>query len=184
MGLTQNPIVKETDEHKGCKDGRAQFNWRMIFHINQDEFPRLKLQLFDNGVGSDEAIGETTLNLSTSIKLLLKIGKLEDKKIWLPFYNPAKPDSNAGYCLIQLQILPLSEAEDDPVGEAQKEPNHDPKLIAPTAGRSWGDAMAGLGLSMPDIALPDVFGLIKKVIIAVMISMGLFFVMFLILATK
>ena len=44
--------------------------------------------------------------------------------------------------------------------------------------------MSGLGLGIPDIALPDFFGLIKKVIAAVMIVMGLFFVMFLILAGK
>ncbi len=44
--------------------------------------------------------------------------------------------------------------------------------------------MAGMGLSMPDIALPDIFGLVKKVIIAVMVAMAVFFVMFLILASK
>ena len=184
MGLTQEPIVKATDEHKGCKDGRAQFNWRMIFQITQDEFPRLKLQLFDTGFGGDLPIGETILNLSTSIKLLQKVGTLEDKKIWMPFNNPANPESNVGYCLIQLQVLHQTDADNDPRGEAQLEPNLDPKLTAPTAGRSWGDAMAGLGLALPDIALPDIFGLVKKVIIAVMIAMAVFFVMFLILASK
>ena len=89
-----------------------------------------------------------------------------------------------GYCLIQLQVLHQADADNDPRGEAQLEPNMDPKLTAPTVGRSWGDAMAGLGLALPDIALPDIFGLVKKVIIAVMIAMAIFFVMFLILASK
>lgn len=89
-----------------------------------------------------------------------------------------------GYCLIQLQVLHQTDADNDPRGEAQLEPNMDPKLTVPTVGRSWGDAMAGLGLALPDIALPDMFGMIKKVIIAVMIAMALFFVMFLILASK
>ena len=53
-----------------------------------------------------------------------------------------------------------------------------------TEGRGIGDKLAGLGLSMPNIELPDMFGLIKKVIIAAMIAMALFFVMFLILASK
>ena len=57
-------------------------------------------------------------------------------------------------------------------------------LKRPTVGRSWGDTLSGLGLGMPNIALPDFFGLIKKVIIAAMVAMGLFFVMFLILASK
>jgi len=57
-------------------------------------------------------------------------------------------------------------------------------LKRPTEGRGWGDTLAGLGLGLPDIALPDFFGLIKKVIGAVMGAMAIFFVMFLILASK
>jgi len=98
--LSEDPEVKETDVHAGCKNGRAIFNWRMKFEIGNDEFPRLKLQIFDTGLAGAEAIGETTLNLSTSIKLLKKIGTLEDKKIWVQFANPAKPDAPSGYCLI------------------------------------------------------------------------------------
>lgn len=77
-----------------------------------------------------------------------------------------------------------ADAENEPVGEAQTEPNNNPVLTVVTEGRSLGDKLAGLGLSLPDIALPDIFGLIKKVIIATMIIMSLFFVMFLILASK
>jgi len=76
------------------------------------------------------------------------------------------------------------DAENDPVGEAQDEPNHDPALTKPTEGRGWGDTLSGLGLSMPDIALPDFFGLIKKVIAGAMMAMAVFLVMFLILASK
>ena len=47
-----------------------------------------------------------------------------------------------------MDILPLEDAEQDPVGEAQDEPNKDPKLKRPTAGRGLGDAMAGVGLSV------------------------------------
>lgn len=83
-----------------------------------------------------------------------------------------------------MKLLPWSEAEGDPVGEAQEEPNKDPILKIPTVGRGIGDKLAGLGLSMPNIELPDMFGLIKKVIIVVLVVMGLFFVMFLILAVK
>jgi len=57
-------------------------------------------------------------------------------------------------------------------------------LKRPTEGRSWGDTLSGMGLGLPSIALPDFFGLIKKVLAAAMIAMGLFFVMFLILASK
>ena len=42
-GLSTEPVVKETDVHNGVKDGRAIFNYRMIFRIGRDEFPRLKI---------------------------------------------------------------------------------------------------------------------------------------------
>lgn len=99
-GLSTNPIMKETDTHQGCKDGRAVFNWRMIFRIGRDEFPRLTLQIFDVGLAGSEAIGELTLDLRASIKLLKRIGVLEDNKIWAPFYNPQKNGAEVGYCLI------------------------------------------------------------------------------------
>ena len=183
-GLSTEPVVKETDVHNGVKDGRAIFNYRMIFRIGRDEFPRLKIQVFDAGMAGAEAVGELTINLKTSIKLLQKVGVLDDNKIWIPFFNPAKNGAPAGYALISMQIKYEAEADNDPVGEAWDEPNHDPVLVRPTVGRGVGDKLAGLGLGMPNIELPDFFGLIKKVIIAAMVAMGLFFVMFLILASK
>ena len=60
----------------------------MLFKIGRDEFPRLTLQCFDVGLAGNEAIGELTLDLRASIKLLNKVGVLEDKKIWAPFINP------------------------------------------------------------------------------------------------
>jgi len=72
----------------------------MKFEVGNDEFPRLKMQIFDTGLAGAEAVGETTLNLSTSIKLLKKSGTLEDKKIWVQFGTPT--EATAGFCLIQL----------------------------------------------------------------------------------
>ena len=182
-GLSEVPEVKDTDIHRGCKTGRAMFNWRMIYRIGMDEFPRLKLQIFDTGLGT-EAVGELTLDLRTSIKLLQKSGTLEDNKIWVQFSNPQKGGASAGYCLIQLQILFQQEAENDPVGEARDEPNQNPVLKEPPEGRSLGDMLAGLGVGLPDIAIPDVFGMVKNIVIGLVLSIGIFFVMFLILSVK
>lgn len=35
-GLSEDPEIKETDVHAGCKTGRAVFNWRMKFIIGND----------------------------------------------------------------------------------------------------------------------------------------------------
>ena len=86
-------------------------------------FPRLTLQIYDVGLAGDEAIGELTLDLRASINLLNKVGVLDNKKIWAPFYNPSKNNAQVGYCLIQMQLLHSSEAENDPVGEERNEPN-------------------------------------------------------------
>ena len=44
-----------------------------------------------------------------------------------------------------MTILPKEDANAEPVGEAQDEPNENPYLKKPTAGRSLGDLLGGLG---------------------------------------
>ena len=51
--------------------------------------------------------------------------------------------------MFSMDILEKDAANQDPVGEAQNEPNKNPKLKAPKAGRGLGDALAGIGLSIP-----------------------------------
>ena len=51
--------------------------------------------------------------------------------------------------MFSMDILLKEDANLDPVGEAQSEPNKNPKLKTPTAGRGLGDAMASIGLTAP-----------------------------------
>lgn len=84
----------------------------MKFHISTPcEFPRLKFNLFDYGLTGDEALGESTINIKNTIKLMQKQGEIEDKKVWISFKNPNKKDSNVGYALVSLNIISLQEAE-------------------------------------------------------------------------
>ena len=42
-GWSEDEVLKETDTHMNNKDGRGQFNWRMIFDLKVPcDFPRLK----------------------------------------------------------------------------------------------------------------------------------------------
>ena len=115
------------------------------------EFPRLKFQVLDAGVVADEAIGETTMNLKGTIKNLKKEESVTIPKSFLTFLSPTNPDEEKGFMMFSMDIMRKEDANQDPVGEAQNEPNKNPFLKAPTAGRGLGDALAAIGI--PSISL-------------------------------
>jgi hypothetical protein len=64
--------------------------------------------------------------------LKMEFDKDDDSKIWLPMHN--KKDGKAvinGYVRVQIDILPKSHAEKNPVGKARDSPNHSPQLPQP-----------------------------------------------------
>ena len=135
------------------KDGYGQFNWRMKFDLAVPcEFPRLKFQVLDAGLASDEAIGETTLSLKSTIKKLRKEERISIPKSYLTIYDPTSPGDEKGILMFSMDVIQKADANQAPVGEAQEEPNKDPWLKKPTAGRGLGDALASVGVEMPEIS--------------------------------
>lgn len=56
-----------------------------------------------------------------------------------------------------MQIIPKNEAELSPVGEAQDEPNDNPKLDKPTEGRGVGDRLlAATNIDLGSLKIPQV----------------------------
>ena len=53
--------------------------------------------------------------------------------------------------MFSMDILTKEWADSDPVGEAQDQPNKDPFLKTPTAGRGLGDAIASVSI-LPDLS--------------------------------
>lgn len=152
-GWVEDEVTKETDTHRNSKDGHGQFNWRMKFHLKTPcEFPRLKFQVMDAGVMSSEAIGETVLSLKSTLKKLKKQESVSVPKSYVTFTNPVMPDDEKGMMMFSMDILTVEDANQDPVGEAQNEPNKNPYLKRPTAGRGLGDAIAALGISVPNVS--------------------------------
>lgn len=152
-GWSEDEITKETDTHMASKDGNGQFNWRMKFDLTVPcEFPRLKFSIFDAGLAADEAIGETTLSLKRTLKKLKSEDRVSVPKSYLSISNPTNPIEEKGILMFSMDILLKADANQDPVGEAQEEPNKDPFLKKPTAGRGLGDAFAALGIEMPDVS--------------------------------
>jgi hypothetical protein len=172
--------VKETDCHMGCSTGRGEFNWRMKFDIKIPcTFPRLYFTVFDfNTVGADEAIGECYISLRRVLKRLLQEGKLTMHKKWIPLSHPKDPGESKGEILISLYLLQKDEADQRPVGEAQDEPNRDPKLDRPKEGRGLLDFLAGTIFDVRNWKFNfDFFGNLK-IILAVMSVLMIFVVLF------
>lgn len=91
-----------------------------------------------------------------TVNLLQKEGRLEIPKTWLSFTHPNKKDEDRGMLLVSMSILPKAEADGQPVGEAQEEPNENPKLEKPTEGRGFVDKLAGAGLNLGKIKMPKI----------------------------
>lgn len=138
-GWTVGETTKETDTHMGS-DGYCVYNWRMLFDLNLPcPFPRLKIAAFDfDAFGSDDSIGEVTLQFNNIIPKLVNEGKYEAPQRKIKLKN-TKKGTDAGEVLISLKIIQSSEAASIPVGEGQEEPNTDPFLEKPKMGRGLGD---------------------------------------------
>jgi hypothetical protein len=70
-GWADDEVEKKTDVHKDSKTVWGQFNWRMKFELDVPcDFPRIKFTIHDQGVFTDEAVGEATINLKRTVNKL------------------------------------------------------------------------------------------------------------------
>lgn len=178
-GYLSDDIQKQTDVHLGCTDGKAIFNWRMKFDLQLPcTFPRLTFDLRDfNTFSSDEALCSCTISVKRLIKKLVQDGRLEIKNKWIQLGNRNDPGETKGEIKIDLYFLQKSEADQNPVGEAQDEPNHSPKLEKPKVGRGVLDFLKGTWLDVTSWKFNfSLFGTLKVVII-----IGIIVVIFVIL---
>lgn len=145
-GWLSAEIKKETDSHGGCDDGWAVWNWRMKFpFIVPCTFPRLYLNCIDfNVFKGDETIGEAYISFKRVFKKLLQEGQMTIEKKWIPFSHPKDPGEPKGELNISIFIVDKFEADQNPVGESWDEPNRNPFLERPTAGRGLGDFLKGI----------------------------------------
>ena len=133
-------------------------------------FPRLYFNAFDfNLLKGDEMLGECYISLKRVFKKLLQEGKLTIDKKWMPLSHPKDPGEPKGEVLISVYLVQKFEAEQDPVGEGQDEPNKNPKLEAPKVGRGIGDFLKGFAIDFKFNF--DLFGSIK---VMIMIALLLF----------
>ena len=171
-GRPEDEVEKRTDVHHNSKTGWGQFNWRFKFVLTTPcEFPRIKFTIHDEGVIVDEAIGEATLNLKRTISKVQKEGFVEVPKTYITCANANLPGEDRGNLMFSMTILTTQDAADDPVGESWDEPNHDPFLKKPTAGRGLGNMLSGIGLGFDFAWNP--FGKFLPVILCLMVFLTL-----------
>ena len=130
-----------------------------------------------NTFSSDEALCSCTISVKRLIKKLVQDGRLEIKNKWIQLGNRNDPGETKGEIKIDLYFLQKSEADQNPVGEAQDEPNHSPKLEKPKVGRGVMDFLKGTWLDVTSWKFNfSLFGTLKVVII-----IGIIVVIFVIL---
>ena len=74
-----------------------------------------------------------------------KEGYIEVPKTYITCYNANLEGEERGNLMFSMTIVTMEDALGEPVGEAQEEPNENPFLKKPTAGRGLGAMLAGIG---------------------------------------
>eukprot|EP01054_Gregarina_sp_Poly1_P001958 Gregarina_sp_Poly_1__1957@NODE_1510_length_3974_cov_85_617865_g1001_i0_p2_GENE_NODE_1510_length_3974_cov_85_617865_g1001_i0NODE_1510_length_3974_cov_85_617865_g1001_i0_p2_ORF_typecomplete_len357_score58_32C2/PF00168_30/2_2e05C2/PF00168_30/0_042Ferlin_C/PF16165_5/2_8e05_NODE_1510_length_3974_cov_85_617865_g1001_i021923262 len=141
--LGKYPATQETDVHYHSRNGNAIFNYRIIYsHITTPtKSCLLHLQaLHFQPLTSAEMIGETNLELSPYCSRVAETLDRRDFDIELPLTNSNREEDEVrGFIQCTLQIIAQTEAAGRPVGLGRGEPNRDPQLVIPLAGRQWTD---------------------------------------------
>jgi C2 domain len=176
-GWLEQALEKETDCHTGSEDGHGIFNWRMKFQFELPcSFARIRIVAYDfSTFGDDVVSSEVVLDLSKHFRRVMKEGKLAQEEQWVQLLVPGA-NKPGGRVLTSFNILSLAEADQNPVGEGQDDPNRDPELEKPEEGRGIGDFLKGTALDVSKWSLFN-FGLIKKLLV-LMSMLGTIVVLF------
>ena len=126
--------IFETDTHDGVRDGSGKFNWRMKYNLPVPcKNPRLRIQVLDYSMfGVDGFVCESVINLNRIVKQALATQEEVAKpKQYFRLSSSNFPGQGRGEVDLQINLLPIREADKKPVGAAREKPNDDPFLPEP-----------------------------------------------------
>ena len=95
--------------------------------------PRIRVQVHDYAMfGVDGFIGESIINLHQTFKEALQTqAEVSKAKTFFRMSSSSFPGESRGEVDLQMNIVPLRDAEKNPVGAARDKPNDDPFLPEP-----------------------------------------------------
>jgi len=154
--------VHETDTHFRCQDGKASFNYRLLYHIKHPrKLNTLTIQAYDRDFfKSNDIIGEGSVNLQYCIEDACLSGRplgltkkyyedylkkdkgfqmefKDDNSFWITLKGTNEKTGQlevTGKIRCQIDVLTMAQSEQNKVGEARQEPNHSP-FLPPPVGR-------------------------------------------------
>ena len=116
-------------------DGDTTWNWRFKLPVKLPcKIPRIKFKMWDAGLlTGDQFIGEVSFNFAKFFKETFESRRPKNvmHKQTLNFVHSNFMEEKLGSIHFEASILMQSEADVDPVGEAQNEPNKNPYLAPP-----------------------------------------------------
>jgi hypothetical protein len=128
------------------------------------QFPRLRITAYDfETFGTDTVLSEVVIDLTREFRRLRKEGRIKLEEQVVTMNVPNFPDKPAGKLFFELAAITKQAAEQNPVGEAQEDPNRDPELEKPTEGRGITDFLKGTALDISGFKWFN-FGLIAKIL--------------------
>jgi hypothetical protein len=153
--------VQETDTHFRNSDGKPDFQYRMVFKVQQPKkVTKFSLQGYDRDFfKSNDMFGEATVELADIMEdvsliktplslnmkyfvdvlkpkhpnLKMEFDKEDPAKFWLTLYAKDKKGKRVkrGQIGMKIDVYPQFTAEKNPVGKARDSPNNNPTLPAP-----------------------------------------------------
>ena len=130
----KNDVVKTTDI-SWSTDGDTDWNWRFKLPVRLPcKIPRITFKIWDAGlIKNDLFIAEGSFNCAKLFKEMVETKRARHQlgKQTLHFSHSNYPDEKLGDVHFEASLLYKADADAEPVGEAQNEPNRDPYLNPP-----------------------------------------------------